>query len=146
MSSGPWQPRPIAGWAIGTVAAAVVLTCCWYSISGERTFDDQRSALDLAVMCVVAVNVAGAALLISGRRAVGVRSRLLLAGLPDSQPARTAAEPLHDLSVVTALVGGTGLTRYHRQGCQIATGRDWAQAPRATHEQEGRMPCGVCRP
>jgi hypothetical protein len=136
------------GWAATTVTAAVLLIVCWYSASGAYTFDDQKTALNLAVITVVVTNLVGALLVIAGRRAVAVRRARLLCEMPTPLARETTvrlsseADP-RDAAV---LVGGAGLTLYHRSGCQMAQGRDWPEASQQTHEQEGRRPCGVCRP
>jgi ABC-type nickel/cobalt efflux system permease component RcnA len=133
------------GWFATTLTTAVVLIACWYSASGDLTFDEQRTALNLAIAAVVLAVLAGALMLIGGRRAIAARRRRLLDQVPDvlthRAEARRAEEPD---TATTVLVGGAGLTRYHRSHCQMASGRNWPEASRATHEQEGRKPCGAC--
>ncbi|HEX3784235.1 MAG TPA: hypothetical protein VHX38_31645 [Pseudonocardiaceae bacterium] len=146
-AGAPWGPQILLSWAVLTLVGAVVLIVCWYSVSGDYTFDDQKTSLNLAILAVVPANLAGAALLITGRRAVGMRRTRLLCDMPQRTRRTSASTADRDLPVAIAvLIGGSGLTHYHRMGCQMALGRDWPEAPRHTHEQEGRRPCGVCRP
>lgn len=143
-ATAPWVPAALLGWAVLTAAAALTLILTWYSVSGDYTFDQQKRALNLAVATVIVANVACAALMIVGRRAVAHRRRLVLADLPRQRPAEPMAGTAEAGS--TALVAGEGLNRYHRAGCQLVHGRDWATAAREIHAKEGRKPCGVCRP
>jgi hypothetical protein len=138
----------VLAWAAMTVIAAVSLIGCWYWASGEYAFDDQKTALDLAVITVVLANLVGALLVLAGRRAVRVRRARLLCDMPGALARRAVAPHSSDVDPRdrAGLVGGAGLTRYHRAGCQLASGRDWPEASQQTHEQEGRRPCGVCRP
>ena len=138
----------VLAWAALTVTAAVSLIGCWYWASGEYTFDDQKTALNLAVVTVVVANLVGALLVIVGRRTVRVRRAKLLSDMPAALVRKAIAphSSVVDPRDPAGLVGGAGLTRYHRSGCQLAQGRDWPEASQQTHEQEGRTPCGVCRP
>jgi len=38
------------------------------------------------------------------------------------------------------------MTHFHRDDCRLVTGKDVRRGTRATHEQDGRTPCGVSRP
>jgi hypothetical protein len=134
----------VLGWVAATLTSAVVLIVCWYAVSGDYTFDDQKTALDLAIVAVVVTNLAGAAALISGRRAVALRRRQMLADMPTRSLRSASLGP--EVVDGTALIAGAGLTRYHRSTCQFAAGRGWPEASRAAHEQDGRTPCGACRP
>jgi hypothetical protein len=145
-ANAPWAPPIVLGWAGVTVAAAVVLIVSWYSASGDYTFDQQKTSLNVAILAVVLANVAGAAVLITGRRAVGLRRLQLLTDMPASLARKQSAGAVLIELDSTLLVGGAGLTHYHRMGCQMALGRDWLEATRVSHEEEGRRPCGVCRP
>jgi hypothetical protein len=127
------------------LTAAAVLIVCWYSAGGDYTFDSQKTAMNLAIVTVVVVNLAGGSLLLAGRRAVGNRRTQLLRDVPAAL-SRGRIGSGADPSARALLVGGPGLTHYHRTNCQMATGRDWPDASRQTHEQDGRKPCGVCRP
>jgi hypothetical protein len=103
---------------------------------------------------VVWLNVAGAALLVSGagvvlfltagRRTIG-RRRLGLFGNVDE-----AEAPSVDVSSRAAtgdLVATPTMTRYHRADCSFVAGKpDVVVASGAGHEQAGRRPCGVCLP
>jgi hypothetical protein len=133
------------GWFATTLTTAAVLIACWYAASGDLTFDEQRTALNSAIAAVVVAVLAGALMLIGGRRAIATRRTRLLHQVPDVRTRRAQAHrPVEPDTTTTVLVGGPGLTRYHRSHCQMASGRDWPEASRQTHEQEGRKPCGAC--
>ena len=101
---------------------------------------------------VVWVNVAGAALVVSGagvvlfltagRRAIG-RRRLGLFGdvLEDLVP----AGPVPGSRSAAELVSAATMTRYHSSDCSFVAGKQGlASASAAEHENSGRRPCGVC--
>jgi hypothetical protein len=102
---------------------------------------------------VVWLNLAGAALLVSGsavvlfltagRREIG-RRRLGLFGdvVEDGAPGAAVAGTGSAVELVAA---GT-MTRYHRADCPFVEGKAVIAATAAGHEQAGRRPCGVCLP
>lgn len=98
------------------------------------------------------VNVAGAALLVSGagivlfltagRRTIGQR-RLSLFGNIEAPEATTAAS---SSTVATgSLVAAPTMTRYHRADCSFVADKPGIVTATAEgHQQAGRRPCGVC--
>lgn len=97
------------------------------------------------------VNVAGAALLVSGagvmifltvgRREIG-RRRLSLFG---NVMAQDAAAPVKPASGAAAdFVAAATMTKYHRADCAFVEGKTVTAATAEGHEQAGRRPCGVC--
>jgi ABC-type nickel/cobalt efflux system permease component RcnA len=139
----PWTPAAVGFWAALSLLAAIVLLVCWYHASGQTQYNDQKSSINLAILAVVLIDAVGAFLCLTGRRAVGMRRQLLLADIPVALLSRSVTKAD---GVLLTLVGGAGLKHFHRSDCALATGRDWAAADRSVHEQEGRTPCGVCRP
>jgi hypothetical protein len=103
---------------------------------------------------VVWVNVAGAALLVSGtgvvlfltaaRRAVG-RRRLSLFG--DVVAGSSAAVDLSvDISAAD-LVSAPTMTKYHRADCSFVGGKTGLKvASSVDHQKIGKRPCAVCLP
>jgi hypothetical protein len=112
-------------------------------VANETTYDDQVPGINLAIVGVVLANAAGVLLLLAGRRSVTARRVGVLGAVP---PAREKAVAITAPASSSALVGGEGLTHYHRSDCVMAAGRDWAELDRAAHERAGRTACGVCKP
>lgn len=112
-------------------------------VKDKTIYDDQVSGMNLAIVGAVVANAAGVSLLLAGRRAVTARRVAVLGAVPkivaaEAQITAFASSPI--------LVGGEGLTHFHRADCDMAEGRDWAPVDRAGHESAGRTACGVCRP
>lgn len=147
-----WSGEMMLRWATTTAVAAVVLLACWAWVSGEGRFQDQRVGLSLAIVATAGSCLVSATLLLSGRRAIGVRRLALLGELPvrttpvaDASPAaRAGLAP--DVPSSAVLVASERLVRFHRADCPMAAGRGYAEALYQTHRDAGRLPCGVCRP
>lgn len=101
---------------------------------------------------VVWVNVAGAALLVSGagvvlfltagRRAIGRRRLGLFGEVAEDGP---PAGPVPGSRSAAKLVSAATMTRYHLSDCPfVADKQGLASASAAEHEETGRRPCGVC--
>ena len=141
-----WTPRDVSRWGAVVSLAGVVLLGSWYSVAGKATWHDQVLSMNVGIAALVAANGAGIMLLLSGRRAIGVR-RVALLG--DPAPVRVVPYPVEpDPGAVRGdeLVGGEGLTHYHRGDCPMAAGKPFLAASRDVHERSGRAACGVCRP
>jgi hypothetical protein len=141
-----WSSRQLMWWG-GIVSAAIIACFVAYIISaGKATLSSQAPSLNIAIFSLVVLGAANVWLLVSGRRAVGLRRRALL-GEPAMTSRRAAA--VSTVAVTSAddsFVADPNLALYHRSDCPLAFGRRWAPLPRATHERAGRTPCGVCRP
>jgi hypothetical protein len=97
------------------------------------------------------LNVAGAALLVSGagvvlfltagRRQIGRRGLGLFGDVGDEEAAPAA---LPGNRSAGELVAAATMTRYHRADCSFVEGKAVVAATAAGHEQAGRRPCGVC--
>ena len=101
---------------------------------------------------VVWLNVAGAALLVSGagvvlfltaaRREIG-RRRLSLFG---DFAAVSTVDVSTDLSAADLVTAAT-MTKYHRADCSFVDGKtDLKVASSVDHQKVGKQPCGVCLP
>jgi hypothetical protein len=112
-------------------------------VAHEKVYDDQVPGINIAIAGVVIANAAGVLLLMAGRRSVTARRLKVLGAVP---PVGERSAVIAALATSAALVGGEGLTHFHRADCVMATGRDWPSLDRATHENAGRRPCGVCKP
>ena len=125
------------------VIGAVLFFVGMGMVSNETVYDDQVPGINMAIVGAVVANAAGVLLLLAGRRAVTARRVGVLGAVPKEQ---------ENVNVVTApassihLVGGEGLTHFHRADCAMAAGRDWPELDRAGHERAGRTACGVCKP
>jgi hypothetical protein len=129
---------------VGFVLVGAVLFLLGTGIVGNETvYDDQVPGINLAIVGVVVANAAGVLLLLAGRRSVAARRVAVLGAVP--------AVPERGLSITAPassvqLVGGEGLTHYHRADCTMAAGRNWPELDRAGHVRAGRIACGVCKP
>jgi hypothetical protein len=112
-------------------------------VKDKTIYDDQVSGINLAIVGAVVANAAGVSLLLAGRRAVTARRVAVLGAVPKVVTIEASITPTASSSI---LVGGEGLTHFHRADCNMAEGRDWAPLDRAAHESAGRTACGVCRP
>jgi hypothetical protein len=117
-------------------------------VGNETVYDDQVPGINMAIVGVVLANAAGVLLLMAGRRSVTARRVGVLGAVSASQEkAVTITVPASSAH----LVGGEGLTHFHRADCAMAAGRDWPELDRAGHERAGheragRTACGVCKP
>jgi hypothetical protein len=112
-------------------------------VGSETVYDDQVPGINLAIVGVVVANAAGVLLLLAGRRSVTSRRLAVLGAVPAAQEAVTVVVPPASSLV---LIGGEGLTHFHRADCVMAAGRDWPALDRGAHERAGRTACGVCKP
>jgi hypothetical protein len=130
-------------YAVLAVIGAVLFFVGTGIVGNKKTYDDQVPGMNLAIVGVVVANAAGVLLLLAGRRSVTARRVGVLGAVPKA---------MEEVDVVTApassvvLVGGEGLTHFHRADCVMAAGRDWPDLDRAAHERAGRTACGVCTP
>lgn len=130
-------------YAVLAVIGAVLFFVGMGVVGNKKTYDDQVPGINLAIVGVVVANAAGVLLLLAGRRSVTARRVGVLGAVPRSQE-KVVVITAPASSVV--LVGGEGLTHFHRADCAMAAGRDWPELDRAAHERAGRIACGVCKP
>jgi hypothetical protein len=130
-------------YAVIAVIGAVLFFVGSGIVSSKRVYDDQVPGINVAVVGVVLANAAGVLLLIAGRRAVVARRVAVLGAVPK---AMESVEILTAPASSLLLVGGEGLTHFHRADCAMAAGRDWSPLERSAHEAAGRRACGVCKP
>ena len=130
-------------YAVLAVVGAALFFIGTGMVSNETIYDDQVPGINLAIVGVVVANAAGVLLLLAGRRSVTARRVAVLGAVPKGQE-QVVAITAPASSVV--LVGGEGLTHFHRADCAMAAGRDWPTLERAAHERAGRTACGVCKP
>jgi hypothetical protein len=139
----PWQPQMYVMYAAIAVLGAVVYLVGIGVVADKTVYDDQVPGINAAIAGAVLANAAGALLLMAGRRSVTARRVVVLGAMlvqPDqvkeiSGPANSAT-----------LVGGEGLTHFHRSDCPMAADRNWPPGNLAAHQRAGRRPCGVCTP
>jgi hypothetical protein len=130
-------------YAVLAVIGAVLFFVGMGMVGNEKTYDDQVPGINMAIVGVVVANAAGVLLLLAGRRSVTARRVGVLGAVPKGQE-KFAAVSAPASSIV--LVGGEGLTHFHRADCAMAAGRDWPELDRAAQERAGRTACGVCKP
>jgi hypothetical protein len=112
-------------------------------VANETVYDDQVPGINAAIAGAAIANAAGALLLMVGRRAVTAR-RVAVLGAMLAEPDRV--EVIAGPASSATLVGGEGLTHFHRSDCGMAAGRNWPALDRAAQERAGRRPCGACTP
>ncbi|MGQ0625100.1 MAG: hypothetical protein ACT4PP_10700 [Sporichthyaceae bacterium] len=112
-------------------------------VNDETVYDDQVPAINIAIIGTVLACAAGISMLVIGRRTLSARRVAVLGVVPAM---RSAAALATGPASSVVLVGGEGLTHYHRADCPLAAGRSWEPMSRADHERAGRKPCGVCTP
>ena len=141
----PWTRQVIVLWVAITALAGSLLIGAWYTAAGRDSFQAQQGPFNAGVAAVIVADVAGAWVLMVGRRAIGRRRQMLLGDEPHVQAQPVTAEVSVD---PTGFVAGAGLHHYHRPGCPMIRGREWAEepTPRQIREQQDRRPCGVCQP
>ena len=129
-------------YAVLAVIGAVLFFVGVGVVGNETVYDDQVPGIDVAIVGVVVANAAGVLLLLAGRRSVTARRVRVLGAAPGGPAAVVITAPASS----TMLVGGDGLTHFHRADCAMAVGRDWPELDRDAHERAGRIACGVCMP
>ena len=130
-------------YAVLAVIGAALFFVGMGMVGNEKTYDDQVPGINLAIVGVVVANAAGVLLLLAGRRSVTARRVGVLGAVPKAQENVVA---ITAPASSTVLIGGEGLTHYHRADCVMAVGREWPELDRAAHERAGRIACGVCKP
>lgn len=118
--------------------AAVVVG--WVGSAHEPSFHGQTRWMVAAVAGFVVMGYGAVSWLMRARSSVLQRRHLLLP-LPVSTGVVGSVVAAADTIVV-----GPVPSRYHRPGCALVRGRDWACLPRAAVDLADRSPCGVCRP
>jgi hypothetical protein len=142
--ASPWTAKQRLVLAVLLVIGVVGLIAGYAGTSGTLRVSRQ----------VVWVNVAGAALLVSGagvvlfltgaRRAIG-RRRLSLFGDLGGGPGVTVDQRA---GIAAAdLVSAPTMTKYHRADCSFVDGKAGLKvASSVDHQKVGKQPCGVCLP
>jgi hypothetical protein len=142
--ASPWEARHRVLLAVLQALGIAGLAAGYVGTSGTLRISHQ----------VVWIDVAGAALLVSGagvvlfltagRRAVG-RRRLGLFGDVAGDEALSAVTTTAESAA--ALVSAPTMTKYHRGDCSFVAAKTGLVAGTAVaHEKVGRRPCGVCLP
>ena len=141
--SHPWPEHSLILWALLSGIGVTLVVAGWLQVRNESVYADQVTGINMAIVGVIAAGGAAIPMLLTGRRAVGVR-RLAVLGDLRGMPVRASA--LLADATSQSLVAGEGLRRFHRAGCTLAQGRNWSAASRDEHERAGRVACGVCQP
>jgi hypothetical protein len=142
--ASPWTAKQRLMLAVLLAMGVVGLIAGYVGTSGTLRVSRQ----------VAWVNVAGAALLISGagvvlfltgaRRAIG-RRRLSLFG--DLGAGQVATVDRSTGIAAADLVSAATMTKYHRADCSFVDGKTGLKvASSVDHQKVGKQPCGVCLP
>jgi len=143
VAPSPWNARQRLVLAFLLAVGVVGLAAGYDGTSGTLRVGHQ----------VVWIDVAGAALLVSGagvvgfltagRRAIGRRRLALFGNVVDGEAVAAVATGL----AAGDLVSAPTMTKYHRADCSFVAGKTGVVAASAAgHEQAGRRRCGVCLP
>ncbi len=138
-----WTGRDVVQLVVLSVVSVGLMAVSWYLSGDGQPLDHQIHRIDLAVVGLLIGMVGGGLFLLRGMRAVAARKATVRALAQRRVAARAAGTPALAASG-GELVAGPGMTRYHRAGCSLVTGKTFAAASRVEHEQAGRRPCGVC--
>lgn len=151
----PLRPESLPPWNFGdqlrlgvtTLVGAVGLLVSWVLISGEPIWTSQIRWLAAGVTAIIVAGVGCGLWLLQGLRQVRERKRVILTHMV----ALTTMVPL-DLDDGTLDAAGRRrctaprMTRYHRGACLLVQGKPVVWSSALEHEQDGREPCGVCKP
>lgn len=144
---GPWTVDAVLRVVAINAMAGVACVIAYLMVAERAGVEEQLILVNVAVAALVASGCVNVAWLLRGRRAVGLRYRELFGRLGTAVDAAPSPGVTTTADAdVAAFIAGEGLIRYHRPGCALAAGRDWPSGTRVSHEEEGRQPCGVCRP
>jgi hypothetical protein len=155
----PWK----ASHLVATVAAlglgAVGVLVSWWAASGTARLSVEIAWMNLGVAALIVIGATTAVWVLAGRRVIGHRQARLAVALEGVKERRRPSVPtagsweIHPASGVAAadavaqhdrLVWAPGMTRYHREGCQLVQGKQVRVASLGAHEKAGRRPCGMC--
>jgi hypothetical protein len=144
----PWSAIDAARCAALVAAGAVVTGVGWWRTAGEAAWDHQitpvaiaLSGFGIAAFGVVSWLLRARAVLLDRRAALLSDERLATRG-----SVRPDERDLSRFGAATTVVAHRTDGRFHRPGCSLAAGRSWSTLDRAELEDEGRSPCGICRP
>jgi hypothetical protein len=151
----PWRYSDFIRVYATTLVGAVGLLVAWYGSSGSTRLSTQAGWTDLGIAAVLLSGVGNTLWLVSGRRALGARRRLVSLDAGELGPAPIVGVPGNPVDATDRtlvddpqqrLVSAPTMTRYHRAACPMVAGKPVRAASRARHEAAGRRPCGICEP
>ena len=137
----PWLVPDLFRWFGLVLLGAVGLVVAWWGVSGTAKLSTQITWLNVGVAAVVVGGLGNMTWLLQGRRALALRRRAVLAGIPVA--ALRTSPPAYPESAPTR-VAVPGATRYHREGCAAVAGKAAKSMTIDKHERAGRRPCGIC--
>jgi hypothetical protein len=143
LTSDRWAP-----WTVGQVRlvlglgllGAVLIVVAYLGAADEARLDDQFGWLNLGVVGLLVAGVGAGALLLAGRRAIGLRRLRLLRDAASSTNAAPIARGDHDPSLVWL----PGSSLVHRLDCQLVRGKDVDELDATGIRQLALRPCEVC--
>jgi hypothetical protein len=141
-ADGPWRLGDALSLLTLNTVGLVLVLAGWYVAAGRLLFHDQVAGANVAVAGIIVAGAGNGVWLLTGRRALGLRRRVI-AGTIERQ---YRSRPRLLTQQTTTFVAARGMTHYHRQDCVFAAARPVVARRRDTHEAEGRTPCEVCRP
>jgi hypothetical protein len=137
----PWVVPDLYRWFGLLLLSAAGLGVAWWGISGTARLATQITWLNVGAAAVVVGGLGNVTWLLQGRRALGLRRRAVLAGIPVSAlHAAPAAYPEADATRFAV----PGTTKHHRDGCPAVAGKPTESMTAEEHERAGRRRCGIC--
>lgn len=136
----PWNPSAGRGVLVWTSVSAAVLAVCWYRSAGEGVLDDQMPWLTFAVLLVVVEMYVLVALVLNGRRAIGLRQLRMFPGSLLVSPRVAAGQEQSGTDVFVV----AGSSRFHHRGCALTADRDARALPLRDATAQDLRPCGIC--
>ena len=130
--------------AVAVLCGAVAIVLAWIGAAGSPDVEEQVpwgvvGVAGTGLICLTSALWLAAARLAVVRRRLQI-TRLLAGRVPQAAPV------LVEGSRADVVVAAPAMTHFHRDGCRLVAGKDVRRGTRATHERDGRTPCGVCRP
>lgn len=147
MATGSRPPRPLLPLAVLAGAGGVVaMLVGWVEVSAATHVDQQVQWSALSLIGAVLVCAGAGLAATSGERVFLLHLHRLAAAAEAAVPVPVPVAPSTTAAVVSGdqLVAGPTMSRYHRAGCPLATGKAVVADSRAAHERAGRRACGVC--
>ncbi len=147
----PWKVSDAAIFAVCTFVGLSLVLFAWYGASGSDRSSTQVECVDAAVAGALVATAGNVLWILSGRRAVGLRTARQTERLErfmELEPAAEAglAASTREKPVIDSLVAAKNLTVYHRPDCPLVDGRHVRRFNPSSSRSPAKEPCGVCLP
>lgn len=146
-----WTTISWRGWFALQVVAVVACVYAWIVAADRIAYGEQVGLANISIIGLAVSLLAHGWVLQQGRRRIGARRTAVLTGMGGRVAAKRmatagAGTSLADHQAAQVVVAGTEGHFYHRPGCAMAVGRDWALSTIAQQQRERRAACRLCTP